>query len=253
MVTGHARLGLFDEAMEIFFAMEDDCGVAVEAVAAAAGFAACAAVGDLAQGREAHRRVAAWKVALHVVARNALVDKYAKCGYVAAAHRCFRRMPAKKTVVSWNTMISAFARAGEHGIEHYGCAVDMLGRAGRLDEVEELVAAMPVPPDALVRGSLLAACRAHGDVERAERVMRRMAELDHDGAARDHVLMSNMYASRGRHGRAVRVRRQMRLEEDQQGPRLQLHRDRRRRARVPSSSGQLDQMRGLNQTVLGSE
>jgi len=98
------------------------------------------------------------------------------------------------------------------GIEHYGCAVDMLGRAGRLDEAEALVAAMPVPPDALVRGSLLAACRARGDVERAERLMRCMN--DDDGDSRDYVLMSNMYASRGRHGRAVRVRKKMRRSKE---------------------------------------
>ncbi|CAL5043052.1 unnamed protein product [Urochloa decumbens] len=94
------------------------------------------------------------------------------------------------------------------GVEHCGCAVDMLGRAGRLNEAEALVAAMPVPPDELVLGSLLAACRAAGDVERAERVMRRV-----DGGGRDsgdYILMSNMYASRGRHGMAVRVRKKMR-------------------------------------------
>jgi|UniRef100_A0A0E0FSZ4 hypothetical protein len=54
----------------------------------------------------------------------------------------------------------------EPRIEHYGCVADMLSRAGRLDEAEELIA-------------LLAACRAHGDVERAERVMRRrVADAD---------------------------------------------------------------------------
>jgi len=46
---------------------------------------------------------------------------------------------------------------------------------------------MPVPPGALVRGSLLGACRARGDVERAEWVMRGT-----------HVLLSNVYASKGR-------------------------------------------------------
>ncbi|CAN6202795.1 unnamed protein product [Urochloa humidicola] len=96
------------------------------------------------------------------------------------------------------------------GVEHYGCAVDMLGRAGRLDEAEALVAAMPVPPDALVWGSLLAACRAAGDVERAERVMRRMGDGGGGGDSGDYVLMSNMYAARGRHGMAVRVRKKMR-------------------------------------------
>ncbi|EEC69096.1 hypothetical protein OsI_37993 [Oryza sativa Indica Group] len=88
----------------------------------------------------------------------------------------------------------------------------MLSRAGRLDEAEELVAAMPVHPDALIWGSLLAACRAHGEVERAERVMRRRT-TDADADAGDYVLMSNTYASNGRHGEAVKVRRQMRRNE----------------------------------------
>jgi pentatricopeptide repeat protein len=96
------------------------------------------------------------------------------------------------------------------GIEHYGCVVDMLGRAGRLDEAEELVAVMPVRPDALIWGSLLSACREHGHVDRAERVMQRMADEEEEVDAGDYVLMSNMYAREGRHGKAVQVRRQMR-------------------------------------------
>jgi pentatricopeptide repeat protein len=94
------------------------------------------------------------------------------------------------------------------GIEHYGCVVDMLGRAGRLDEAEELVTAMPVRPDAPIWGSLLSACREHGHVERAERVLQRMAD-DEEADAGGYVLMSNMYAREGRHGKALRVRRQM--------------------------------------------
>ncbi|BAT16715.1 Os12g0281933 [Oryza sativa Japonica Group] len=71
---------------------------------------------------------------------------------------------------------------------------------------------MPIHPDALIWGSLLAACRAHGKVERAERVMRRRT-TDADADAGDYVLMSNTYASNGRHGEAVKVRRQMRRNE----------------------------------------
>uniref|UniRef100_A0A0E0NYG9 Pentatricopeptide repeat-containing protein n=1 Tax=Oryza rufipogon TaxID=4529 RepID=A0A0E0NYG9_ORYRU len=100
----------------------------------------------------------------------------------------------------------------EPRIKHHGCVVDMLDRAGRLDEAEELVAAMPAHPDALIWGSRLVACRAHGDVERAERVMRRRT-TDADADAGDYVLMSNTYTSNGRHGEAVKVRRQMRRNE----------------------------------------
>ncbi|KAL6861414.1 hypothetical protein ACP4OV_017114 [Aristida adscensionis] len=71
----------------------------------------------------------------------------------------------------------------------------MLGRAGRLDEEDALAAAMPVPPDALVRG---AGDAAHGG-----------ALHDRGGDAGDHVLLSNTYASR----------REMRRSKDEQGPR----------------------------------
>uniref|UniRef100_A0A0E0AA25 Pentacotripeptide-repeat region of PRORP domain-containing protein n=1 Tax=Oryza glumipatula TaxID=40148 RepID=A0A0E0AA25_9ORYZ len=100
----------------------------------------------------------------------------------------------------------------EPRIKHYGCVVGMLDRAGRLDEAEELVAAMPAHPDALIWGSLLVACHAHGDVERAERVMLRRT-TDADADAGDYVLMSNTYVSNGRHGKAVKVRRQIRRNE----------------------------------------
>ncbi|KAL6622494.1 hypothetical protein ACP70R_032373 [Stipagrostis hirtigluma subsp. patula] len=94
MVMGHARLGFEDEAVGMFLSMADGDGcVAVDAVAAAAGFAACAAARDLALGREAHRRVAAAEVPLDVVAWHALVDMHAKRWW-------FSRMPAEKTVVS---------------------------------------------------------------------------------------------------------------------------------------------------------
>ncbi|EEE60027.1 hypothetical protein OsJ_12788 [Oryza sativa Japonica Group] len=83
---------VLDEAVVLFFAMADDSGVCIDIVAAAAvAFSACTQIGDLALGREAHRRVAERKVALGFVAWNALVDMYTKCGDAAAAHRCFRR------------------------------------------------------------------------------------------------------------------------------------------------------------------
>ncbi|KAM0857658.1 hypothetical protein ACQ4PT_048319 [Festuca glaucescens] len=85
MVTGHARLGLFREAAALFLAMADDGAVVVDAVAAAAAFSACAGAGDLALAREVHRRVLVAGVPLDVVACNALVDMYAKCGRCSRA------------------------------------------------------------------------------------------------------------------------------------------------------------------------
>jgi len=77
------------------------------------------------------------------------------------------------------------------GVEHYGRAINMLGHTGRLDEIEALVAGMLMPPDAVIWGSLLVACRACGNIERAERVMCHMVVVvvvDHGRSeAGDHT------------------------------------------------------------------
>ncbi|GFY81577.1 tetratricopeptide repeat (TPR)-like superfamily protein [Actinidia rufa] len=59
------------------------------------------------------------------------------------------------------------------GLEHYTCMVDMLGRAGRVEEAEAVVMGMEVEPDEALWGALLGACRIHGKVEVAARVSRR--------------------------------------------------------------------------------
>ncbi|KAK2969127.1 hypothetical protein RJ640_017242 [Escallonia rubra] len=56
------------------------------------------------------------------------------------------------------------------GLEHYTCMVDMLGRAGRVEEAETLVGGMEVEPDEALWAALLGACKIHGKVEIAERV-----------------------------------------------------------------------------------
>ncbi|KAK0570565.1 hypothetical protein LWI29_003254 [Acer saccharum] len=40
-------------------------------------------------------------------------------------------------------------------IEHYGCLVDVLGRAGRIAEAEELIRNMPMAPDHFILGGYL--------------------------------------------------------------------------------------------------
>jgi pentatricopeptide repeat protein len=57
-------------------------------------------------------------------------------------------------------------------LEHYTCMVDLLGHAGHLQEVENMVIAMPWKPHVAARMALLGACRMHGNVEMAERVAR---------------------------------------------------------------------------------
>ncbi|KAA8544340.1 hypothetical protein F0562_022392 [Nyssa sinensis] len=93
-------------------------------------------------------------------------------------------------------------------IEHYGCIVDLYSRAGRLEEALKVVENMPMKPNEVVLGSLLAACRTHGDVTLAERLMKYLAELD-PGIDSNYVLLSNIYAAVGSWHGANNVRKKM--------------------------------------------
>ncbi|KAF5817352.1 putative tetratricopeptide-like helical domain superfamily, DYW domain-containing protein [Helianthus annuus] len=77
--------------------------------------------------------------------------------------------------------------------EHYGCMVDLYGRANLLKEALEVIEQMPVAPNVVIWGSLMAACRIYNEIELGEFAAKRVLELDpyHDGA---HIFLSNVYA-----------------------------------------------------------
>ncbi|XP_057964936.1 pentatricopeptide repeat-containing protein At3g47530 [Malania oleifera] len=79
-------------------------------------------------------------------------------------------------------------------IHHYGCMVDLLGRAGLLDHAYQLVISMGFKPDPTIWRTLLGACRIHGHVALGERVIEHLIELKAQEAG-DYVLLLNMYSS----------------------------------------------------------
>ncbi|XP_039032778.1 pentatricopeptide repeat-containing protein At1g05750, chloroplastic-like [Hibiscus syriacus] len=93
-------------------------------------------------------------------------------------------------------------------IEHFGCIVDLYSRAGKLKEAWNVVQNMPMKPNEVVLGSLLAACRNHGDINLAERIVKNLVALD-PGSDSNYVLLSNIYAAVGRWEGASKVRRRM--------------------------------------------
>ncbi|KAB2066051.1 hypothetical protein ES319_A09G133100v1 [Gossypium barbadense] len=85
----------------------------------------------------------------------------------------------------------------EPDIEHYGCVVDLLGRAGRVEEAFEFIKKMPFEPTAALWGSLLGACRVHSNIDIGEFVGHRLLEIEPENAG-NYVILSNLYASTGR-------------------------------------------------------
>lgn len=96
----------------------------------------------------------------------------------------------------------------EPRLEHYGCVVDLLGRAGKLAEAEKFVLEMPVKPNAPIWGALLGACRIHKNADIAERVGNILIPLlpEHSGY---YVLLSNIYARTSRWENVASMRQMM--------------------------------------------
>ncbi|KAF8402675.1 hypothetical protein HHK36_010764 [Tetracentron sinense] len=107
----------------------------------------------------------------------------------------------------FNQMLPVYGVAPQ--VKHYACMVDILGRAGLLEEAMELIEKMSIVPSASVWGALLGACRIHGNVDIAEHACNRLLELEprNHGA---YVLLSNIYAKSGKWDGVSRLRKLMR-------------------------------------------
>ncbi|CAL9106557.1 unnamed protein product, partial [Musa textilis] len=79
--------------------------------------------------------------------------------------------------------------------EHYTCMVDLLGRAGLLEEAESLIKEMPMEPGPSVWGALLGACRIWvPQIDKAKQVADKLFLLEPDQRGA-HVLVSDIYAA----------------------------------------------------------
>ncbi|KAK4262280.1 hypothetical protein QN277_027861 [Acacia crassicarpa] len=91
---------------------------------------------------------------------------------------------------------------------HYSCVVDMLARAGRLEDACSFINEMHLEPDKHIWGALLAASQDHQNVTVGELAAEYLIRLEpHD--AGHYVTLSNIYARAGRWDDAARIRKLM--------------------------------------------
>lgn len=77
--------------------------------------------------------------------------------------------------------------------DHYVCMVNLLGRAGCIQEAEELISSVPFRPSVLMWQTLLGACLFHGDMDRAKRVAEQALDVDRNDPS-TYVMLSNVFA-----------------------------------------------------------
>ncbi|KAJ4714308.1 Pentatricopeptide repeat-containing protein [Melia azedarach] len=92
--------------------------------------------------------------------------------------------------------------------DHYACMVDLLSRAGCLEEALELAQTMPMEPHGGVWGAILGACQIHRNPDIAQLAANHLFELE-PHAIGNYILLSNIYASVGRWNNVLRVRKLM--------------------------------------------
>ncbi|XP_047328483.1 putative pentatricopeptide repeat-containing protein At3g08820 [Impatiens glandulifera] len=102
-------------------------------------------------------------------------------------------------------------------VEHYGCIVDLLGRAGLLKEAYELILNMPMEANAVVWGALLSGCRMHRDSQMAEHVLERLVELEPWNSS-NYVLLSNIHSTNQKWDDVAKIRSTMAQRRIQKAP-----------------------------------
>ncbi|CAH9095615.1 unnamed protein product [Cuscuta epithymum] len=93
-------------------------------------------------------------------------------------------------------------------IDHFSCIVDLLGRAGRIEEAHDMIKKMCVSPNGVIWGSLLMSSRLHGNAEVGIEAAENRLMLE-PGSRATHLQLANLYASIGLWHEAARVRKEM--------------------------------------------
>lgn len=151
------------------------------------------------------------------VSWNAIISCHGLHGYGLKAVELFKEMQTdgvKPDHITFVSLLSACSHSGlvdegqwcfqlmqetyrvKASLKHYGCMVDLFGRAGHLEKAYNFVRNMPIQPDASVWGALLGACRIHENVELVRTVSNHLLEVESANVGY-YVLLSNIYAKLG--------------------------------------------------------
>ncbi|GKU91198.1 hypothetical protein SLEP1_g5102 [Rubroshorea leprosula] len=189
LVTMYAKCGCLDDAYHVFEQTENHNIVCWTAM-----IAACQQHGRGNQAIELFEEMLKDGIKPDYISLVCVISACSHTGRIEEGYAYF------------NSITKVHGLSSRH--EHYACMVDLLARAGRLDEALKFIKSMPIKPDASVWGALLGACANYGNLELGREVAERLFELEPDNPG-NYVLLSNMYARRGKLKEADEVRRLM--------------------------------------------
>jgi pentatricopeptide repeat protein len=117
MIGGYSRVGMVNQALGLFREMQA-AGVEPDEVTMVSVISACAKAGALDLGRWVHAYIDRKGITVDLELSTALIDMYAKCGFIERAREVFDVMVERDTK-AWSAMIV--------GLAIHGLAEDALG------------------------------------------------------------------------------------------------------------------------------
>ncbi|KAJ4895737.1 Pentatricopeptide repeat-containing protein [Raphanus sativus] len=173
-----------------------------------------------------------------VVSWSTLIVGYAQSGFGEEALTLFKAMKSsgiEPNHVTFVGVLTACSHVGlveeglklyaimqsEHRIaptkEHCSCVVDLLARAGHLDEAEKFIDEMKLEPDVVVWKTLLSACKTQGNVDLARKAAENILNIDPFNSTA-HVLLCGIHASSGNWEDAALMRSSMKRHDVKKVP-----------------------------------
>ena len=165
-----------------------------------------------------------------IVTWSSMVSSYAYLGHANDAMHLFERMlqqGIQPDGIAFLGVLSACSQAGliEDGLryflmmtrgylidpspQHLACLVDLLGRAGRIEDAYNVVVKFSCESNADIIGAFLGACKMRGNIELAKWAADNLLCLEPREAV-NYLLMSNAFAAAGAWNELAKVRSEMR-------------------------------------------
>lgn len=164
----------------------------------------------------------------NVISWNSMIGACAQHGLMSPCLYILHQMLSKSVVPTDSTYFSVLSACSHSGfveegyywflimvyhhrltptVEHFNCMIDLLGRAGQLNEAEVMLYDMSCQPSAASWAALLGGCSLHADIERGVRIIDQVIRTNPENAA-PFVVLSNLYASLGEWGKAGKLQRE---------------------------------------------
>nr|XP_043617379.1 pentatricopeptide repeat-containing protein At5g15300 [Erigeron canadensis] len=189
LIDMYAKCGNIDKALKIFRSMKEKVVTTWNSIIGGLAFH-----GHSEEAIDIFKEMCQLKIKPNDVSFVGVLVACSHAGKVQDGREYFRLMRDKYKI--------------EPNIRHYGCMVDLLGRAGLLNEAFEFVDKMKMKPNAIIWRTLLGSCRVHNNVELGRHANEQLLKLKW-GESGDYVLLSNIYASQGEWDGAERLRKVM--------------------------------------------